>query len=306
MLWRPRQQCNFDYPRLLNTFFQRQFSSRVLRREEALVILGVPYNATKPEVKEAFIRLSKTLHPDVNTSVNANEEFQRVKSAYDVLMNSKHSDTIHSQSRDEGFYQQASSAEWRHWQSRQRKTKEFDDWMKNVARERRQGKGRRVVKEDNFDFNEGWMGWGWERPAGKRSKSQKTGKREVRNDHFDSFSIDMNQWGWEKQKNADDKKEEFFDKMRKQQNIKQFKHAEEPFVKFVDMMFCLPLNQIPQHSVAILKLLMKVSIVLSLFAIVGISYEIREQMNFDRPSQNEARPDYVEAVKQKSGTLNDL
>lgn len=271
------------------------------------MILGVPYNATKPEVKDAFIRLSKTLHPDVNTSVNANEEFQRVKSAYDILMNSKHSETIHSQSRDdEGFYQKPSSEEWRHWQSRQRKTKEFDDWMKNVARERRQGKGRRVIKEDNFDFNEGWMGWGWERPAEKSSKSQKTGKREVRNDHFDSFSIDMNQWGWEKQKNADDKKEEFFDKMRKQQNVEQFKQAEEPFVKFVDMMFCLPLNQIPQHSVDILKLLMKVSIVLSLFAIVGISYEIREQMNFDKPPQNEARPDYVEAVKQKSGTLNDL
>ena len=152
------------------------------------MILGVPYNASTSEVKEAFIRLTKTLHPDVNTSVNANEEFQRVKSAYDVLMNSKHSDTRHSPSRDEGFYQQPSSEEWRQWQSRQRRTKEFDDWMKNVARERRQGKVRRVVKEDNFDFNEGWMGWGWERPAEKRGKSQSTGKREVRDDHFDSFS----------------------------------------------------------------------------------------------------------------------
>ena len=46
------------------------------------MILGVPYNASKPEIKEAFIRLSKTLHPDVNTSVNANEEFQRVKILY--------------------------------------------------------------------------------------------------------------------------------------------------------------------------------------------------------------------------------
>ena len=304
MLWRPRQQCSFDCPRLLNNFLHRQFSSQVLRREEALVILGVPYNASKPEIKEAFIKLSKTLHPDVNTSVNATEEFQRVKSAYDVLMNSKHTDTRHSSS-DEGFYHQPSSEEWRQWQSRQRRTKEFDDWMRNVARERRQGKGRRAVKEDNFDFNEGWMGWGWEKPKSteKRSEGQGTGRR---NDHYDSFSIDMNQWGYEKLKNADVKKEELFDKMRKKQNETEFKRAEEPFIKFVDLMFCVPLNQIPNHSVAILKMLMKVSIVLSLFAIVGISYEIKQEMDIDRPPQKEARPEYIEAVKQKSGTLSDL
>ena len=291
MLWRPRKQCTGDYHRLLNTFLSRQFSSHVLRREEALVILGVPYDASKPEIKEAFIRLSKTLHPDVNTSVNASEEFQRVKSAYDVLMNSNHTDTTYSPSRED----QPSSEEWKQWRSRQKRTKEFDDWLKNVARERRQGKGRRIVKEDTPDFNEGWMGWGWEKPAEQKSKGMGA----------DRVHDDTNQWGWEKLKKADKQKEDVFEKMRNRQDTKEFKHAEEPFVKFADLMFSMPMAHIPHHSALILKLMWKVSIVLTLIAFVGISYEIQQEMNFDRP-QKEARPEYVEAVKPKSGTLSDL
>ena len=304
MLWRPRKQCTGDCHKLLNTFLLRQFSSHVLRHEEALVILGVPYDASKPEIKEAFIRLSKTLHPDVNTSVNASEEFQRVKSAYDVLMNSNHTDTTYSPSREEGFYHQPSSEEWKQWRSRQKRTKEFDDWMKNVARERRQGKGRRIVKEDTPDFNEGWMGWGWEKPTEQINKGMGAGKREAKDQHNRSH-IDMNQWGWEKLKKADKQKEDIYEKMRNRQDTKEFKHAEEPFVKFADLMFSMPMAHIPHHSAVILKLMWKASIILTLIAFVGISYEIKQEMNFDSP-QKEARPEYVEAVKPKSGTLSDL
>ena len=96
-----------------------------------------------------------------------------------------------------------------------------------------------------------------------------------------------------------------FEKMRNRQDTKEFKHAEEPFVKFADLMFSMPMAHIPHHSALILKLMWKVSIVLTLIAFVGISYEIQQEMNFDRP-QKEARPEYVEAVKPKSGTLSDL
>lgn len=264
------------------------------------MILGVPYDASKPEIKEAFIKLSKTLHPDVNTSVNASEEFQRVKSAYDVLMNSKHTDTAYSSIREEGFYHQPSSEEWRQWRSRQKRTKEFDDWMKNVANERRQGRDRRRVKEDNFDFNEGWMGWGWEKPSEKRTEGMGAGKREAKEDRHESS------WGWEKLKKADEQKEEMEKRWRNRHRTEEFKRTEEPFIKFVDLMFCMPMAQIPQHSVVILKLMWKVAIVLTLIAVVGISYEIKQEMNFDSPYQKEARPEYVEAVKPKSGTLSDL
>ena len=95
-------------------------------------------------------------------------------------------------------------------------------------------------------------------------------------------------------------------KWRNRHRGEEFKRAEEPFIKFVDLMFCMPMAQIPQHSVVILKLMWKVSIVLTLIAVVGISYEIKQEMNFDSPYQKEARPEYVEAVKPKSGTLSDL
>ena len=271
MLWRPRQQCNLDYLRLLQTFFPRTFSSQVLRREEALVILGVPYDASKQEIKDAFLKLSKILHPDVNRSVNATEEFQRAKSAYDLLMNSSQTEQKYSPNgTEEDYYHQPSPEEWRRWRSRQRRTKEFDDWLKNVARERRQGPGQGEARDDKVDFNEGWMGW-----------------------------------GWEKQKEADKKREDLFDKIKKH-NGNDFHHAEAPFIKFVDMMFCMPMNQLPHHSAFILKILIKISIFLSFIAIVGISYEIHLEMNFDNPPKKEARPEYVDAVKQKSGTLDDL
>lgn len=52
-------------------------------------VLGVNSSANKDEIKEAFFKLSKELHPDVNPKdpKTATEEFRELASAYEVLGN---------------------------------------------------------------------------------------------------------------------------------------------------------------------------------------------------------------------------
>lgn len=50
-------------------------------------VLGVPRASHPSAIKKAFKRMSLELHPDKNSSPYAQEEFQRVKHAHDVLMN---------------------------------------------------------------------------------------------------------------------------------------------------------------------------------------------------------------------------
>ena len=48
-------------------------------------ILGVDRNASENDIKKAFRRRARDLHPDVNDSPNADEEFKELNEAYDVL-----------------------------------------------------------------------------------------------------------------------------------------------------------------------------------------------------------------------------
>lgn len=48
-------------------------------------ILGVPRNATQEEIKQAFRRLARKYHPDVNKSPDAEERFKEINEAYMVL-----------------------------------------------------------------------------------------------------------------------------------------------------------------------------------------------------------------------------
>jgi molecular chaperone DnaJ len=47
--------------------------------------LGVTREATPEEIKKAYRRLARELHPDVNPSEEASERFKSVTHAYDVL-----------------------------------------------------------------------------------------------------------------------------------------------------------------------------------------------------------------------------
>jgi molecular chaperone DnaJ len=48
-------------------------------------ILGVPKNATDQEIKRAYRKLARELHPDVNPSDDAKHQFSEVTTAYEVL-----------------------------------------------------------------------------------------------------------------------------------------------------------------------------------------------------------------------------
>ncbi|WP_127793298.1 molecular chaperone DnaJ [Agromyces sp. LHK192] len=52
-------------------------------------VLGVAQDATPDEIKKAYRRLARELHPDVNPGTEASERFKEVTHAYDVLSDPK-------------------------------------------------------------------------------------------------------------------------------------------------------------------------------------------------------------------------
>lgn len=58
-------------------------------RSDHYSILGVKRNATVDEIRHAYRAKAKDIHPDINPSHTAKEEFQRLHSAYEILTNIK-------------------------------------------------------------------------------------------------------------------------------------------------------------------------------------------------------------------------
>src|ERR671931_860075 len=52
-------------------------------------LLGVPRDASEQEIKRAFRKLARELHPDVSEAPDAQERFREVAEAYQVLSNSE-------------------------------------------------------------------------------------------------------------------------------------------------------------------------------------------------------------------------
>src|SRR3954451_5848626 len=48
-------------------------------------ILGVARNASADQIKKAYRKLARELHPDLNPSAEAQERFKEVTAAYEVL-----------------------------------------------------------------------------------------------------------------------------------------------------------------------------------------------------------------------------
>src|SRR6266496_2861922 len=52
-------------------------------------LLGIGRDAGEPEIKRAFRKLARELHPDVSEAPDAGERFREVAEAYQVLSNSE-------------------------------------------------------------------------------------------------------------------------------------------------------------------------------------------------------------------------
>lgn len=48
-------------------------------------VLGVPRGASTTEIRAAYLKRAKTLHPDTNPATDAHKDFLRVKQAYEAL-----------------------------------------------------------------------------------------------------------------------------------------------------------------------------------------------------------------------------
>lgn len=71
--------------------------------DDMYAVLGVPKTATAAELKKAYRKLAKDLHPDRNPGDTAKEErFKRVTAAYDVLSDVKKRD-LYDRFGDEGL-----------------------------------------------------------------------------------------------------------------------------------------------------------------------------------------------------------
>jgi molecular chaperone DnaJ len=70
-------------------------------------ILGLPRTASEADIKKAFRRLARELHPDVSTAPDAQERFREVAEAYEVLSKSETRDLYdrygHAGLRSGGF-----------------------------------------------------------------------------------------------------------------------------------------------------------------------------------------------------------
>eukprot|EP00443_Scrippsiella_acuminata_P046305 CAMPEP_0115260990 /NCGR_PEP_ID=MMETSP0270-20121206/48626_1 /TAXON_ID=71861 /ORGANISM="Scrippsiella trochoidea, Strain CCMP3099" /LENGTH=144 /DNA_ID=CAMNT_0002676851 /DNA_START=42 /DNA_END=472 /DNA_ORIENTATION=+ len=48
-------------------------------------VLGVPRSATPLDIRKAYLKKAKLLHPDTNSERNAHSSFQRLQEAYQIL-----------------------------------------------------------------------------------------------------------------------------------------------------------------------------------------------------------------------------
>lgn len=77
--------------RLKNSSFQMQISLKVVRfyTKDYYEVLDLKPTATKREIKQAYYRLSKKYHPDINSEANASDKFKAIHEAYQILGDEK-------------------------------------------------------------------------------------------------------------------------------------------------------------------------------------------------------------------------
>ena len=57
--------------------------------QDCYKILGVPQNATASEIKRAYRKQAKELHPDLSSGAETSAQFQELVKAYEILSDAK-------------------------------------------------------------------------------------------------------------------------------------------------------------------------------------------------------------------------
>ena len=55
--------------------------------DDAYLVLGIKPGASKKEIKRAYRKMAKKLHPDLNKSLEAEVKFKKINQAYEFLIN---------------------------------------------------------------------------------------------------------------------------------------------------------------------------------------------------------------------------
>lgn len=88
-------------------------------KDKYLKILGLNTTASLNDIKEAYRSKAKKLHPDINPSPNAHNEFIELNEAFEYLQNLKTGKVYHARNRKHSHPRQAPMSE-EEWQDKQR------------------------------------------------------------------------------------------------------------------------------------------------------------------------------------------
>jgi hypothetical protein len=267
----------------------RTFSNQ--SRATNLEILGLSEDATPQDVKAAYLRLSKEYHPDVNKSDSASEQFQRIKLAFDQLQADK-SRTVTSPS-EARLDEEKFSSEFQSWKARQRKTRDFDDWLRKVQSDGRRQRFKQKMSNHDEKF--------------KTNFSETNSDFSNSKQQFYNFKFE----------------EENVENINSHRNDEFYMRYEKNFISRLDYILGVHrrLNQevniqdllnrrrvVALHFFApfILRLLIRAAVYISLM-VLGVSSVLAGIEIYNcLPREPEVREEYKESLQRKRGTLADL
>lgn len=144
-----------------HTFFLKTFVKNRNRNYNFYEVLGVEKNSTNEKIKEAYLKLAKQYHPDVNADPGSVDKFKTITLAYEALNNERNRDLY-----DAYMYNDPYSTEWKYKEEHYREDSRannsnnfykekarYDNYSQNFYREQNESnfwQGRKEQYEGEF------------------------------------------------------------------------------------------------------------------------------------------------------------